>query len=122
MGTAHDMRELSTYTTPPRLIEAVLLNVHLLLGYEWTWVGVRRKTRGGKDFLENLRYFNQHSITEDALRSLHFSFKQFPESFVPELVSKISETTATLCEWVNAVCHRAGVQFPQMPKSPQLKE
>merc|ERR1712048_587361 len=33
------------------------------------------------------------------------------------LVSAISETCAVLCEWLNAVCRRAGVRLPDSPQA-----
>lgn len=104
--------ELRSFSRPPVLVAAVLGNVQCLLGLGEDWKNVKANIRSPAAFLHQLHYFVQASITPPMLQRMRRRRHMCPDSFKPDALTSVSNTCAVLCQWVIAVCQRAGLCFP----------
>mmetsp|Transcript_64846 Transcript_64846/g.119576 ORF Transcript_64846/g.119576 Transcript_64846/m.119576 type:complete len:321 (+) Transcript_64846:2-964(+) len=109
--TKSSLLELASLREPPKLIVAVVGNVNCLLDLKISWSRMQKSLRS-QHLKQFLRFFNQDTLAvPKKLQQMEERKSKFPNSFKPEVVEKVSHPASVICQWVRAVCERAGMQF-----------
>ncbi|KXS19215.1 hypothetical protein M427DRAFT_507867 [Gonapodya prolifera JEL478] len=113
-----DLQEIKSYGKPPPLVEKVLEAVMILKKSEPTWDEAKRQL-GNPYFIKQLVNFDKDNISDKILKKI--SSYCADESFIPDVVGKVSGAAKSLCLWVRAM-ESYGQIFRQVaPKKEKLR-
>ena len=113
-----DLNEIRSYGKPPPLVEKVMEAVMILKKSEPTWDEAKRQL-ANPYFIRQLLNFEKDNISDKILKKITQYCSD--ESFVPDVVGRVSGAAKSLCMWVRAMESYGTIYRTVLPKKEKLR-
>ena len=113
-----DIQEVKNYKQPPELVQLTCEAVCILMGNKPDW-GEAKKMMSDMNFLEKLQDYDKDNISDKTIKGIQKYIKK--DTFLPDIVGKVSKAAKSLCMWVRAMDTYSRVAKTVGPKKEALR-